>query len=241
MNSINITTSQNVTIKYELSTVTYRALAWLIDSITLWISSLLLLWILGSIFDSEGTLIFFVVLVPYILFFSLAFEYFNNGQSLGKMALKIRVIRIDGENATFLNYFMRWIFRVVDIYGCLGSIAALTILTSTNGQRIGDLLANTIVVSVDKKERLKLKSLLKLGALKDYKVKFPQVIGLSENDMLIVKETLDKNIKFNNYAHSSALNMLVDKLLEELEIEKKPKDKVLFLRTLLKDYVVLTR
>lgn len=240
MNNIEITTSQNVTIQYGLANAWERALALVLDLITMGLISLILWGLLSLLFpDSTDVLLYFTVL-PFVILYSLAFEQLNNGQSLGKKALKLRVIRIDGKKTNFLDYLMRWIFRALDVYFSVGSVAILSIISSKYNQRLGDLLANTVVVSVSKTERMKLENLLKLNKIVNYTVTYPQVAKMPEEAMLIVKETLSKQLKLSNSAHDEALKLLVKKMVKELNI-KAPKNNELFLKTLLKDYIVLTR
>ncbi len=240
MKSIEITTTQNVTIQYGLASVLERAIALVIDVTVISTVSSIVFGLLSWLFPYGSDIVSYLIILPFILLYSLLFEQFNNGQSLGKMALKLRVIRLDGEKVNFLDYLMRWIFRALDIYFSFGGVAVLTVISSTNSQRIGDLLANTVVVNVGKTERMKLDNLLKLNKLDKYIVTYPQVIHLPEDAMLTVKETLTKYAKHNNFAHQKALDLLVEKMEQELQIIG-PQNKVQFLKTLLKDYIVLTR
>lgn len=236
MNEIDITTTQNITIHYELAGFWERTFAFVVDVMILTASSLLLYAFVSGL----STLVLYVTVLPLIAFYSLFFELFNNGQSPGKMALKLRVIRIDGEKPSFPDYLMRWMFRVLDIYGSFGCIALLGIIASTNNQRTGDLLANTVVVSLKKDNRMKLDNLLKLNNHVKYTPVYPEVLKLDEEAMLVVKEVLKKKVKYPNLAHEKAFNLLVEKIAIELEL-KIPKNKVEFLKTLLKDYILLTR
>jgi hypothetical protein len=136
---------------------------------------------------------------------------------------------------------MRWMFRILDIYGSFGGIAFLGIISSTNNQRMGDILANTVVVSLKKDNRMKLENLLKLDKDKKYQPVYPMVTRMDEETMLVVKEVLKKQMKYPNEAHNKAFDLLVDKMAVELEIKKVPKNKTEFLKTLLKDYILLTR
>jgi hypothetical protein len=156
------------------------------------------------------------------------------------MALKLRVIRLDGEKTTFSDYLMRWMFRILDIYGSFGGIAFLGVISSTNNQRLGDLMANTVVVSLKKDNRMKLENLLKLNNEIKYVPVYPAVLRFDEGTMLIVKEMLKKTTQYPNEAHKRAFDLLVEKIATELDL-KIPKNKVDFLKTLLKDYIVLTR
>lgn len=229
-----------MTIQYSLASVWERGIALLIDLIVMGIVYLFLWGLQNLLFPSSFELMLYFILFPFVLFYSLAFEQLNNGQSLGKKILNIRVIRMDGKRTFFLDYLMRWMFRCLDIYSSFGGIAILSVVSSNYNQRVGDLLANTVVVNIGKIERLRLENLLKLNKLGEYKVTYPQVIKMPEEAMIIVKETLGKHKKFNNSAHNNALELLVQKLEAELNV-KAPSDNELFLKTLLKDYIVLTR
>jgi len=240
VNKIEITTTQNVTIEYELSPLIYRVIAFILDFVIIAVACSILSLIIGGIFGNLAEIVIYFTIFPIIFFYSLAFEMLNNGQSIGKKALRLRVIKKDGSRTLFLDYAMRWVFRTIDIYGSLGSIGSLGILSSTNNQRMGDFLANTIVVRVGKTERMKLQNLLRLNQLEKYVPTYPQVVKMDEEVMLIVKETIQKYEKHFNYAHQKALDFLVEKIITELELEP-PKNKITFLKTLLKDYVVLTR
>jgi|JI8StandDraft_1071087.scaffolds.fasta_scaffold11641_2 uncharacterized RDD family membrane protein YckC len=239
LKTIEITTSQNVTIEYALASVWERAIALVVDMVIITLSSLILWWLQASLFPYTDNLNYFTIL-PLIALYSLLFEQLNDGMSPGKMLLKLRVIRLDGEPTAFKDYLMRWMFRGLDLYFSLGGIAILSVVSSRYGQRLGDLLANTVVVTIGKGDRMKLENLLRLNNMGDYEVKYPQVAKMTEETMLVVKETLTRHRDIGNEAHEQALKMLVDKMAKELKV-KPPADHVQFLRTLLKDYIVLTR
>ncbi|MDF2438134.1 MAG: hypothetical protein K0Q95_2510 [Bacteroidota bacterium] len=240
MDEIEITTTQNITIQYELASTWERILAFVIDLIIISLSSLILYAISKALISSSSDILIYLTLLPIIVFYTLFFEFFNNGQSIGKLALKLRVIRVDGEKTSFSNYFMRWMFRIPDIYGSFGGIAFLSIISSTNNQRSGDLLANTVVVSLKKDNRMKLNNLFKLNTKTKYAPVYPEVVRFDEEAMIIVKEVLKRQIKYSNFAHQRALDLLAEKIATELEL-KVPKNKVDFLKTVLKDYILLTR
>lgn len=240
MNNIEITTSQNVTIQYGLANAWERAMALILDLIAMGLVSLILWGLQSLLIPSVIDVMLYFTILPFIILYSLVFEQLNNGQSFGKKVLKIRVIRIDGEKTNFLDYLMRWIFRAFDIYFSLGGVAVLSIISSKYNQRLGDILANTVVVKVGKTERMKLDKLLKLYKLGKYTVTYPQVVKMPEEAMLIVKETLNKKLSINNPAHDEAFALLAKKMEKELNI-KPTQNHDLFLKTLLKDYIILTR
>jgi uncharacterized RDD family membrane protein YckC len=242
MKNIEIKTTQNVVLQYELADLRDRVIAFLIDFVCI-IISITVLSALGSLFSFYGTaetiFIFFVYSI--FLFYSLAFEVFNNGQSLGKTAMRIQVIKTAGGQARFSDYVARWVFRMIDIYFSLGGIASILIASSSKAQRIGDIVANTAVVKLVPKTDLKLKDLLTIHSQDSYTPVYAQAKQLVEEDVLLIKATLDRFRQFNNEAHEEAIDLLTKRIVEVLAIDEAPMGKREFLQTVLKDYVVLTR
>ncbi len=242
MSKIDITTTQNVTIEYELAPLSERIFAYMIDAVVMF-GIILLLW---SIFiPSTGyfyqSAVFYLVLLPVFLFYSLASEVFMNGQSLGKKIFGIKVVKLNGEEASLNDYIIRWTFRMVDIYFSFGTLASLLIGSSSKHQRLGDILANTAIIKVKSSFHLRLNDILKINSLENYEVTYPSVRQFSEKDMLLIKTTISRFQRFPNVAHKETLNNLVKNVSEKMQIKEKPKDKVQFLKTLIRDYIVLTR
>ena len=85
-------------------------------------------------------------LVAVIVGYPVAMETSTRGRSLGKMALGLRVVREDGGPVRFRQAFVRGLLSVVEIWISLGSIAFIASLASSQGKRLGDYLAGTVVV-----------------------------------------------------------------------------------------------
>ncbi|HNC30501.1 MAG TPA: RDD family protein, partial [Cyclobacteriaceae bacterium] len=176
-----------------------------------------------------------------ILFYSLALEYFNNGQSVGKKLMKIQVIKITGDKATFYDYFGRWIFRMLDIYFSFGAIASILIASSSRAQRIGDIVSNTSVIKLESSVYLSLNDILKIQSRETYQPVYAQAKHLAEDDVILIKSTIDRFKKYNNHAHAEAVDQLTDRIKSVLEIRDSIPDNVKFLQTVINDYIVLTR
>ena len=243
MKNIEIKTTQNVVLEYELATLRDRVLAFLTDLIII-IVGVLILSVMGfgalGLKDTWAAL-FVVFLFAIFFFYAPTLELLNNGQSLGKMALGIQVIKTSGGQATFADYAARWAFRSIDIYFSLGGIAAIMVASSSNGQRIGDIVANTTVIKVRSRTELMLKDLLAIHNQGNYKPVYPEVKYLQEEDVLTIKSALDRQTRFDNPAHRAALQELADKITDVLGIENRETSERKFLQVVLKDYVVLTR
>lgn len=248
MRTIDITTTQNVTIEYELATLRERMLALFIDGLIVGASYMLLFLSLIStleevLTDSNMNMYFLTFLLPVALLvlYSLVSEIIADGQTWGKKAMGIKVVRLDGKEPGMSDFLLRAIFHIVDTMFSLGIVAALLISSSNKSQRLGDMTANTTVIKVKYNLRFRLEDILKINSLDDYEPTYPDVKRLSEEDMLLIKTIISRYRRHNNQAHQEVVDELTANLVEQLQIDTPPKDKINFLKVLIRDYIVLTR
>ena len=100
---------------------------------------------------SEGNLwiIALSIMAAFVLFFGyfVFFETVWSGQTPGKRWLKLRVIREDGRPISFFEAMVRNLLRVVDfIVPPFYSIGLISVFATDRDQRVGDLVAGTVVV-----------------------------------------------------------------------------------------------
>ncbi len=86
------------------------------------------------------------------LYFVISFGYFivlewKFGGTLGKFATNIRVVKVDGENIDLKSSFIRNIMRIIDFLPVFYLLGAISVWVTKKKQRIGDILAKTVVVS----------------------------------------------------------------------------------------------
>jgi uncharacterized RDD family membrane protein YckC len=84
----------------------------------------------------------FLILVGY----PIAMETLWNGRTLGKAAMGLRVVTQEGGPIRFRHAAIRGIFGLIEIWVFLGSIAVVAIIFSKRNQRVGDMVAGTIVL-----------------------------------------------------------------------------------------------
>ena len=241
MKNIEIKTAQNVVLQYELADLRDRIIAFLIDQASLFFGLGILMTFLSQIFSGTGLeVVTYLVLAMYV-FYSPVCEALNSGQTLGKTAMRIQVIRTTSGQASISDYAARWVFRLVDIFLSFGGIASILIASSAKSQRIGDIVANTTVIKLTSRMNLDLKDILQIHARGSYTPQYLQAKQLIEDDALLIKSALDRYRKYNNPAHLEALNMLTEKIAGILHLNTADIDRQQFLETVLKDYVMLTR
>jgi uncharacterized RDD family membrane protein YckC len=85
----------------------------------------------------------FLIISGYFAFF----EWAWNGQTPGKRLLKLRVIREDGRPITFWEASVRNLLRSFDMMPApFYSIGLISVFVSLSDQRVGDMVAGTVVV-----------------------------------------------------------------------------------------------
>ena len=91
-------------------------------------------------------LIWAVVAVLLFDGYFILFEWLMHGQTPGKKAMKIRVMRDDGTPVTANEVLVRNILRLVDFLPFGYALGAVVMFPSPLSKRLGDLAAGTIVV-----------------------------------------------------------------------------------------------
>jgi uncharacterized RDD family membrane protein YckC len=199
-----------------------------------------------------------ILLLPFFLYHFVC-EVFMNGQSVGKSILGIRVVNHAGGRPSLSQFIIRWLIRTSDytvllfiLYapytmmfgaGFVKAMGASLLLlltdlvlvnTTRNHQRLGDLLAHTMLIAT----RLTgtIEDTLFLSVADDYVPRFPQVMQLSDRDINSLKGLLDTA----NRRHDVELaDRAAAKIKNHLSIQTDI-SAFAFLETLLKDYNYLS-
>lgn len=241
MRTIEITTTQNVVIQVKLATLLDRIIGFVIDLILMALIYWLLALLFFAFFDVGSAWPVFAIGLM-LWFYSLIWEVVLRGQSPGKSIVGVKVIKVDGGQPEFVDYFRRWALRWIDIYGSIGSVAMSSVSTSDKGQRIGDKMADTIVVKKKQLSGYQLADILSITSSEEYTPKYPEIASVTEAQMLLVKRVLSRNQKFPSLkTYQNLIEELGARFEKSLDISRSEKNNTDFLKQLLKDYVILTR
>ncbi len=234
MAKLQTETAQNVTIEQEVANIGERIGAFFIDGIIIFFYYILIILIVSTLkMKNDAFGILFIFLLLPIFFYSLLCETLMNGQSFGKKALKIKVAKLDGSQPTFGNYLIRWLFRIIDI-SFYGLPAIITIAVNGKGQRIGDIVAKTSVISLKRNKNIN--ETIYSETKDDYKIVYPEAEYLTDSDVNTIKEVLEHYKK----APSNAIGISMLKQTFEAVKKKTGAESqhvpAIFLETLIKDY-----
>lgn len=236
MSELQINTAQNVKIQFRTASVISRIVAFGIDGLI----KIAYLYAIGhflsgfNIIDQWSQIGAYTLLSLPIVFYSLVLESLLNGQTLGKKLTRIKVVKIEGYQASFSDYVVRWFFRIVDIY--VFGLGLFVVIFSSRNQRIGDMAAGTAVLSLKDKASISQTILEELSF--DYIPTYPSVIKLSDNDARIIKDSFEAARDSRN--HKMLIKLRI-KIMEVIGEDNTSGTDIQFIETILKDYNFYTQ
>lgn len=236
MSELQINTTQNVKINFTASGVGERLMAFIIDMI-LKVGYITILNMSLGVFqdmDHWSQIGINTLLSLPVVFYTLVLEALMEGQTFGKKIMKIKVVKIDGYQASLADYVVRWFFRIVDIY--IFGMGFFVILFSKRSQRLGDMAAGTSVILL--KDKVDISHTILEHLDDDYKPTYPTVIKLSDNDARIIKDTFTAAKSANDY---QTLIKLRNKITEVIGVKAVHGNDIQFIDTILKDYNYFTQ
>ena len=149
ISALRLRTPEGVEFAMELAGPVSRFLAWVLDLVVIlailnviMVPTRLLFVISPSVAMALNLLAFFLVSIGY----SMLCEWRNQGQTLGKRLLRLRVVDEQGLPLRFPQLAMRNLLRMVDALPLLYLLGGICVVLSPRLQRLGDLAAGTLVV-----------------------------------------------------------------------------------------------
>ena len=244
MTQLSINTTQNVNINFTAASVGDRIFAQLLDILVM-IAYAVVVGVLLDItglsttieaMDTWSVMGAYGIIYSLIMFYTIVQESLWEGQTIGKRIMKTKVIKLDGYQAGFGDYLIRWLFRLVEILIGYGIIALIAVIASKKSQRLGDMAAGTAVITLKNKVNINHTIIQDINS--DYVPTYPLVIKLSDNDVRIIKETFETAISTRDFA---TIIKLREKVLSVTGIKNQSGNDQDFIRTLLKDYNYYTQ
>ncbi len=244
MSELSITTTQNVDINFRMASEGDRILAYLID-FAIWIAYFFVKTIIFSLtgfedylesFDYWSVIAINTFFMLPVIFYTLFFESFMDGQTPGKRLMKIRVIKIDGYQAGFGEYLMRWLFRLIEVTPPMGIIGLIVMLVNKQNQRLGDMAAGTAVISL--KNDISIDHTILKEINDTYVPLYPLVIRLSDNDVRIIKETYESSLRGTDFEMIAKLQRKIEAVTG---IKSVSANATAFVDTVLNDYNFYTQ
>jgi uncharacterized RDD family membrane protein YckC len=155
-----VLTPEYVEFNFVLAGLMSRFLAWLIDAFVAMLIAWALLFALSvsmMAFPGFASALAFVVWFLVDWGYMILLESLWSGQTIGKRAMGLRVIQESGVRVGFYQSLLRNLARPIDRLPAFYLVGGVSALFSVAQQRLGDMLAGTIVV---RERRLKIPAAL---------------------------------------------------------------------------------
>ncbi len=159
-------------------------------------------------------------------------ELLWRGQTPGKRMCKIRVVKVDGFALDAVGVFMRNVFRVADHLPVLWIVPVL----SQRGQRFGDMVAGTIVISDEAEDLAEVRHQLSGRNTAEARFRFDhaKLTRLAREDFDAVERILDRWNSLPSDQQRTLLDRLVGPLSKKMQTDEPPvEERVVFLEDLL--------
>lgn len=192
-----------------------------------------------------------------LLIYHIVLEITMNGRSVGKKIMSLRVVNENGGRASISQFLIRWLLRDIWFLSLLGIglqggarsaesvfiiLAVLAyfitevvlVISSKKGQRIGDILAKTILIRTNRQSSIE--ETVFQDVADTYTPSFPEIMRLSDRDINAIKTILETSRKKGDMDMAAAAS---EKIKAHLKIDSQLSP-LEFLDILLKDYNYLS-
>lgn len=149
--TLQIVTPENIGFDYRVAGPFLRLPALLIDYAVITailVASVFLFTLVGSFaigpYVAQGIISIIWFLLQW--FYGGVCEACLNGQTLGKKLLRLRTVTVDGQPIDGLQALMRNFLRLADLFLAIPVIGLFVMMLNNRRQRLGDLVAGTMVV-----------------------------------------------------------------------------------------------
>ena len=218
---LTIDTPEQIALEFPLAGAGSRFLALAIDSfvqaavlLVLALLALLALWFRALGYQSLATWVFaLLLLLGFILYYGYfaAFEALWGGQTPGKRAVGLRVISVTGQPITTFDALLRNLLRIVDQMPGIYAVGVLSIFFTARNQRLGDLVAGTVVVqemgSAQADMAITVAPAARLGAAR-----------LSIEEVEVIQTFLTRRTDLPDYLRGHTASQLADRIRMRLEL-----------------------
>lgn len=227
---LSIETPEQIDISFQKAGIGSRFYAALIDTLLLVLILLLGFYInrnfiselgdaLGNWLGALGGIIVFALFWGYYM----VFEVTTNGQSPGKRALGLRVIKDGGYPISFADSAIRNLVRVVDFLPFLYGAGLTAMLITSNWKRLGDLAAGTLVVKTARTD-LKLSGVNSKAEASAINIS-PQVFDyaawirpelVTENELGVIREYLARRGTLPKLRRSELARTIANPIIDKM-------------------------
>jgi uncharacterized RDD family membrane protein YckC len=184
--------------------------------------------VIGGVVVALFVLAQFIIETGYFIFW----EMVTNGRSPGKILGGLRVVRRDGLPINLRSSVLRNVLRIVDILPANYAVGLASILLSASGERLGDHVAGTIVIRLDRPQAALVIEPSQKGVT--LALTRAQLARIGPREIQLIRATLHRVPNLSTQRSNDILNQVADTMRVRLELTDLPvADPLTFLRDLM--------
>jgi uncharacterized RDD family membrane protein YckC len=236
MATADILTGQFVILDQTPASIGDRIIARIIDMMVrvayVIVALVFFTWVPSGVDDDFWSLILVLLVGLPLVLYTFLCELLFNGQTIGKMVMKIRTVSVDGSCPTMGSLFLRWLLEIVDV--TFFFVGIIPIITTRRHQRFGDLAAGTMVIARPDPSLMHISLSEFQYAFPDYQPHYAGAKLLSLGQAELIERFVNVADR-HGACDESALANLSRKVAAAIQAPGNP-DSLQFLRTVLNDY-----
>lgn len=249
--TISIETPEKIRFDYKIAQTGTRIGAYILDiiiQVVIIILGVLLLVFIGILeggsFSGRITgqfqllaLAFFYLLVFFFQwgYFTL-FEMFKNGQTPGKRAMRINVIRSNGEPLDASVIVLRNLLRAVDGFPALSALGGFISILDKKSRRLGDIIADTVVVHEIRFNLKEPSFKTTISSKSTVEPAMKLMTKLNEEELYVIRRFLTDRYLLSEEKQMSVGTKLAANVKKRLNITGDFSDEIVFLERIYKEH-----
>lgn len=164
------------------------------------------------------------------------FEIFRDGQSPGKRAMRISVIKSNGDPLDVPVIVLRNLLRAVDSFPTLHLLGGFVSIIDKKSRRLGDIVADTIVVHEIRFHLEEPRFDTKLSEKSTREPPLKLMTRLNEEELYIIRTFLGDRHKLTGDREGLIARKLAERIKQRLTITGRFPDDIVFLETVYREH-----
>lgn len=228
-----VETPERVHFRHRLAGPGRRAAAWFVDTLIRVVVFVVLTIIVligagNDLMFGAGIGLLLVVLFVFEWLYNVLFETFMDGRTPGKMLLELRVVRGDGSPGRFPDFLLRNLLRGIDFLPFGFGIGVIVMLFDRRMRRLGDLVADTVVVAESRRTMLD-GVRIEPPLSEEERRALPARVDLRRDEMALIEEYLRRRRRLGPERAEELAWLYGPRLAERTGIQAPTWDRVLVL------------
>lgn len=218
-------TPDAVALDVDVATIGSRGIAYLLD-LGIVLSALLLIQLAQLLLGWGGFVagwlpIAILLVAAFALQFGypIGFEVLWRGRTLGKAAMGLRVVTVEGAPVGFRHAAIRAVAGVFELLSTLGILAIISSFSSERGQRLGDLAAGTVVIR-ERRARQPVRAMhYPIPPGWEQQARLLDVAALGSHDRAVIRDTLRRADTLQPTVRQQLMAEVADAIVERVAPE----------------------